>query len=205
MLHAKPGEHFEMPIIHLHGNVYRNFSIGIAQHAPQSFIEIELLRRQIEARALRLPRIGFFIHARGSSHRCHKSVLRNNGRSILALAAGFAATCAQTIRVYEGRSRGSKLLTLLQHGRIAFLPVFFGSPKRVQAASIAAASTHTRGKPTLIQTTIGACSSEKLTRRVPCKIPFSLRTSRQGWRISRTESRNVTSDWCSRNSHEHHR
>ena len=80
VLHAESGEDFEVAVIHLHGDVDREFAVGIAQHAPQAFIQIELLGGQIEAGALRLPRIGFFVHVGRCGNRCHKNILRNDGR-----------------------------------------------------------------------------------------------------------------------------
>src|ERR1700678_225664 len=50
MLYAEASEDLEMPVIHLHRNVDREFAVGITQHPPQAVIQIELLRSQIETR-----------------------------------------------------------------------------------------------------------------------------------------------------------
>ncbi len=71
MLHPESGEHFQMPVVHLHRDVDRDFAVGIAQHPPQAFIQVELLCGQVKARALRLPRIGFLIHVRGGGDGRH--------------------------------------------------------------------------------------------------------------------------------------
>ncbi len=83
MLHAKASKDFEMAVVHLDGNVHDNLAVGIAQNPPQALIEVEFLSSQVEAGALRLPRVGLFIHVRGGGDRCHKNILRNDGRSML--------------------------------------------------------------------------------------------------------------------------
>ena len=80
VLHAEAGENFEMAVIHLHRDVTDDLAVGIAQNAPQAFVKIQLLGGQIEAGALRFPRVGFFIHMGRRGNRCHRNSLRNNGR-----------------------------------------------------------------------------------------------------------------------------
>ena len=72
VLHAKSGEDLEVPVIHVDGDVDREFAVGIAQNPPQAVVEIELLGSQVKARPLRLPRIAFFVDMRRGSHRGHK-------------------------------------------------------------------------------------------------------------------------------------
>ena len=109
MLHAKAGENFEMPVIHLDGNVDRELAVGIAQNAPQSLVKIQFLGSQIEARPLRFPRIAFFVHVRGRHHRRHRSGLRNECRSGAGRRRQGTGRSGQTFRVYEGEWLGSKL------------------------------------------------------------------------------------------------
>jgi hypothetical protein len=62
MLHAKSGEDFQVPVVHLHRNVQDDFARGVAQDFPQAFIQIELMGGQIKSGRLRFPRISFLLH-----------------------------------------------------------------------------------------------------------------------------------------------
>ena len=109
MLDAISGEDFEMAVIHLDGNVDGEFAVGIAENAPQAVVEIEFLGREVKARALRIPGIGFFIDVRRGTHRGHRVVLRNDCKSDGNPAAGgFPGANGQTFRVYGGRRYRSK-------------------------------------------------------------------------------------------------
>jgi hypothetical protein len=67
VLHAESSENLEVPIIHRHRDVHNDFAAGAAQHLPQALVEIQLMRRQIEAGGLRLPRISFLFQIHCSS------------------------------------------------------------------------------------------------------------------------------------------
>jgi hypothetical protein len=59
VLHPVSREHFQVTVVHLHRDMHRDLAPGTAQHLPQTFIQIQLVRGQVEARRLRLPRISF--------------------------------------------------------------------------------------------------------------------------------------------------
>ena len=72
MLYAEAGEDLEVPVIHLHRDVDRKFAVGIAQNAPQAFVQVKFLGSQVKTRPLRLPWIALFVHLRGRHNRRHK-------------------------------------------------------------------------------------------------------------------------------------
>ena len=57
MLHPKPGEHFELAVVHGNRDVDDELAVGILQDFPKAFVQVEFLRGEVEARGLRLPGI----------------------------------------------------------------------------------------------------------------------------------------------------
>ena len=69
VLHTVAGEDFQSAAVHHHRDVDDDFAVGLLQHAPQAFIEIEFAGGDVKARGLLFPGIGFLrVHCRG----CHK-------------------------------------------------------------------------------------------------------------------------------------
>ena len=69
VLHAIAGEDFELTVVHHYRDVDDDFAVGLLQHTPQAFVEIELVGGDVEPRRLLFPGIRFLrMHCRG----CHK-------------------------------------------------------------------------------------------------------------------------------------
>src|SRR5256885_1214219 len=60
VLHPEASERFQTSVVELNRDVDDDLAAGLAENLPQSVIELELLRGQIGASDLRLPRIHFF-------------------------------------------------------------------------------------------------------------------------------------------------
>jgi hypothetical protein len=69
VLHAVSGEHFQVPIIHHHRDMNDNFAARTPQDPPQAFVKIQLVRGQVEAGGLRLPRISFLFEVNCCRHK----------------------------------------------------------------------------------------------------------------------------------------
>jgi hypothetical protein len=59
MLHSKAGKNLQFSVVQGHWNVHNQLAVGVPQHLPQAFLQIEFLRGKVEARRLRLPGIDF--------------------------------------------------------------------------------------------------------------------------------------------------
>src|SRR5579863_7119946 len=63
VLHAEAREYIDRAVVAGHRKMHDHFPRRRAQHLPQSFIEIQLARGKVEARALRLPWIDLLIQS----------------------------------------------------------------------------------------------------------------------------------------------
>ena len=71
VLHAEAGEHVDHAVVQGHRKVNDDLPRRRAQHLPQSFIEIQLARGKVEARALRLPGIDLLVQRNAGISGCH--------------------------------------------------------------------------------------------------------------------------------------
>jgi hypothetical protein len=65
MLNTKSGEDFELSVVHRDWDVNNQFAIGVTKDLPKAFIEVQLLRGEVEARGLRLPGIDLLLERNG--------------------------------------------------------------------------------------------------------------------------------------------
>src|SRR5437764_4511907 len=111
VLHTESGENFQLAIVHHDRNVNDDFASGITQNLHNAFVQVELVRGQIETRRLRLPRIGF-LSVRGSfqRHSLHDGWLRNwvvPDGTVLGLRTDKIKSISRLIR--EGKRTGERV------------------------------------------------------------------------------------------------